>query len=276
MWGERAFGFPSPTFSFTCEHRACVLLLQRFAGRRLLDAWCTFFRCSSDPADSVATYRQARYLFAFFILRVFIAICYHRNRSSQTLSRHRAACRSLLVLFLAFWALSLMAKEMAASLPILVFVWRLCDGWNEGERSWVRRFWSASRRALRKDGWLYITLALAVPAYAWYAVVLRGGSARAGLSGFDYWGGNFYTNALTAIRVHAWYLKQLVFPTPIVQYSGAFDVATSFRSGELWSRCGGGAVLAIGFFMLDRKRLWLSPYLVLRVVAPSQSDHSAS
>ena len=42
------------------------------------------------------------------------------------------------------------------------------------------------------------------------------------------WGGSFTANLLLSLRVEAWYLKQLVWPTPFVQYKGTFTIITGF------------------------------------------------
>ncbi|MFY9611774.1 MAG: hypothetical protein WAU45_24565 [Blastocatellia bacterium] len=261
LWGERAFGFHLTNIIVHAANTVLVfLLLRRFTGEMLTGILgALVFAVHPIQTDSVAYISGRRdVLFAFFYLASFHCyLAYHRNPNShlaQPQSRRRAVV--YLALFMALWALSLMSKEMAASLPILIFVWSLCEEWTEGPGSWIRRLWAALRKAFRRDRWLYITLMLAAPAYGWYALVLRGGSTRARLSGFSYWGGDFYTNALTAIRVHAWYLKQLVFPTPIVQYAGAFDVATSLADWRVViSLAVVGAVVATGFLMIDRNRL---------------------
>jgi tetratricopeptide (TPR) repeat protein len=111
------------------------------------------------------------------------------------------------------------------------------------------------RIAFARDRWLYLAIVLVIPAYAYYMVFIKGGSTRAGAGGFDYWGGSFYTNLLTAFRVHAWYLKQLVLPTPIVQYFGAFDVATTLSDWRVaLSIIVVLSALAAGFALLDRDR----------------------
>jgi protein O-mannosyl-transferase len=261
LWGERAFGFHLTNILIHAANTVLVfLLLRRFTGETLSGALgALVFAVHPIQPDSVAYISGRRdILFAFFYLASFQSyLAYHRSKGfdeGQPQSRRRAVV--YLVLFLVFWVLSLMTKEMAASLPVFIVVWSLCDGWIEGPGRWISRFWVGLRNALRKDRWLYITLALAVAAYGWYAIVLKGGSTRARLSGFKYWGGDFYTNALTAICVHAWYLKQLVFPTPIVQYSDAFDVATSAAEWRVViSLAVVGAVIATGFLMLDRNRL---------------------
>src|SRR2546423_12200548 len=73
---------------------------------------------------------------------------------------------------------------------------------------------------------------------------------------FEYWGGSFYLNMLTVIRVHAWYLKQLVYPTPIAQYLGEFEISESLFDWRLLLSlvvvCG---VLCYGFLQLNRDKL---------------------
>jgi tetratricopeptide (TPR) repeat protein len=149
-----------------------------------------------------------------------------------------------------------MSKEMAASLPVVIFLWNFCESWDVRISTYRRRFLLAARSASARDKWLYLAIALLIPAYAYYMVFIKGGSTRAGARGFDYWGGSIYTNILTAIRVHAWYLKQLVFPTPVVQYLGAFDIATTLADWRVvLSIIAVIAALSAGFVLLDRDRL---------------------
>ena len=261
LWGERPFGFHLTSVLIHVANTVLVfLLLRRITGETVLGfLGALVFAAHPIQTDSVAYISGRRdVLFAFFYLAGFHCyLTYHRNLSGQgDQDRSRRRAVAYLVLFLVFWVFSLMSKEMAASLPVFIFVWSLCEAWPEGAGSWARSLRVALGNAFRKDRWIYIALALAVPAYAWYAVVVKGGSTRAGASGFRYWGGSFYTNALTAVRVHAWYLKQLVFPTPIVQYSGAFDVATSLAEWRvILSLAVVGSVIAAGFVALGRNRL---------------------
>jgi tetratricopeptide (TPR) repeat protein len=149
-----------------------------------------------------------------------------------------------------------MSKEMAASLPVFIFVWNLCEGWKSGPEPYWRRLLGAARSAFVRDKWLYLAIALVIPAYVYYSVFLKGGSSRAGFGGFNYWGGSFYTNALTAITVHAWYLKQLVWPTPFVQYLGAFDIATTLADWRvIVSIIVVSLTIAAGFILLKRDRI---------------------
>jgi len=61
---------------------------------------------------------------------------------------------------------------------------------------------------------------------------------------------------LTVVRVHAWYLKQLVFPTPIAQYLGAFEISESaFDWRFLVSLVIVCRYLCYGFLQLNRDKL---------------------
>lgn len=260
VWGERAFGFHLTSVLIHAGNTLLVFWLMRRLLRELLPAVlaATIFAIHPLQVDSV-TYISGRrdVLFSLFFLLSFH--CYLNYRESLRSGGFRGySLRSFvfIALFLFCWALSLISKEMAASMPMFVFVWSFCDVWDEQKRRGPRRFWGAIKSALGRDKWLYAVVTMAVPVYVWYAVFLKGGSERARLSGFNYWGGSFYTNALTSLRVHAWYLKQLVFPTPIVQYSGAFDVATSILEWRvIVSIIVVGATLAGGFVLLNKDKL---------------------
>jgi tetratricopeptide (TPR) repeat protein len=262
LWGERAFGFHLTSVLIHAANTVLVFLLMRRLTKEMAAGALAALVFAVHPiqTDAVAYISGRRdVLFAFFYLASFHCyLSYRRNLGLVRAERPSGGRKAIVVFvcFIVFWALSLMSKEMAASLPLFIFAWSLCDGWPEVGDSWARRLWAALRNAFNKDRWLYLALALAVPVYAWFMVFVKGGSLRATWSGFSYWGGSFYANMLTAIRVHAWYLKQLVLPTPIVQYSGAFDVATSLADWRvIVSIIVVGAVLAAGFALLDFDRL---------------------
>jgi protein O-mannosyl-transferase len=261
LWGEGAFGFHLTSVLIHIGNTLLVFALVRRFTREVLPPTLAALIFAIHPVqvDAVAYISGRRdVLFSFFYLVSFHCyLTYRKLVSNGRLQRYSLLRAGLFLgLFLGCWTLSLMSKEMAASLPLLIFVWSFCDVWGAKNRSWVRRFLSAVKQALSRDKWLYIVLLPAVPAYVWYQVFLKGASQRARLSGFDWWGGTFYTNFLTSIRVHAWYLKQLVFPTPIVQYSGAFDVATTlFEWRVIVSISVVGATLIGGFVLLDKDKL---------------------
>ena len=99
-------------------------------------------------------------------------------------------------------------------------------------------------------------LSLAGIAFTAYWVLIKKASHRVGFGAFEYWGGSFYLNMLTVTRVHAWYLKQLVYPTPIAQYLGAFEISESlFDWRFLVSLVVVGSVLVYGFLLLKRDKL---------------------
>src|SRR5262249_51150348 len=216
------------------------------------------FAVQPIQVDSV-TYISGRrdVLFSLFFLASFLCyLAYRRVVRGRAWRPYWLGGAFFFCFFWFFLAVCFLSKEMAASMPLLIFVWNFCDAWDPQAGSLRRRFFGAVKNALARDKWLYLALCLIVPAYVWYQVFYKGGSARAGLSGFEYWGGSFYTNLLTSIRVHAWYLKQLVLPTPIVQYQGAFDIATTlFAWKVLLAIVVVGATVAGGFVLLNKDKL---------------------
>jgi len=261
IWGERPLGFHLTSVLIHVANTLLVFaLLLRITRKTLLASLAALIFAIHPIQPDAVTYISGRrdVLFSLFYLTSFHSyLTYRRHLSGGQESRHhRARAFFYFGLMLVCWALSLLSKEMAASLPLFIFVWNFCDVWDRENGSWGKQLLSAIKKAFSRDKWLYIMLSLALPAYVWYQVFVKGGSARASISGFDYWGGSFYTNLLTSIKVHAWYLKQLVFPTPIVQYSGAFDVATSpFEWRVMLSIVVVAATIVAGFVFLNRDKL---------------------
>ena len=141
---------------------------------------------------------------------------------------------------------------MAASFPLAIFLYAFCEEWRKDDSAWWRRFLKTAGGAFKRDRALYVISVLLLPVYSYYMVLVQHGSSRAAATGFKYWGGSFYTNALTSLRVHAWYLKQFVWPTPFVQYSGAFDVSTSLLEWRLiLAVIVVGGVIAMALMLLD-------------------------
>ena len=260
IWGERPFGFHLTSILIHLANTLLVFLLIRRLTRQVLVATLAglIFAIHPVQVDAVAYISGRRdVLFCLFYLISFHCYLTYRRLAddSQKERYYRAKLCFFAGLVLLAWALSLLSKEMAASLPGFIFVWNFCDAWDQRSPSWIRRFFKAVKKSLSLDKWFYLAVSLALPAYVWYEVFYKGGSERARISGFEYWGGSFYTNLLTSIRVHAWYLKQLVIPTPIVQYSDAFDVATTlFEWRVIVSVIVVGATLLGGFYLLNKDK----------------------
>ncbi|MGH9822229.1 MAG: glycosyltransferase family 39 protein, partial [Blastocatellia bacterium] len=223
-------------------------LIRRMTGRlEIAVIAAAIFAVHPIQTDAV-TYVSGRrdVLFAVFYIPSFL--CY--------LKFHETRAWKYLVLFFVFWGLSLLSKEMAASLPFLIFVWSFCELWEQGGSGKSVRALRSFKRTLHKDRWLYVGLTAVTIPYIFYQVFLQGGSQRAGYKGFQYWGGTFYTNLLTEMHVQGWFLKQLVYPTPIAQYQGAFKVSTSLADWRvLLSMAAVISLLVIGVVLLDKARL---------------------
>jgi tetratricopeptide (TPR) repeat protein len=248
VWGENPFGFHLTNIIIHAANSLLVLLLvRRFTGELLLAALAAIIFAVHPIQTDAVTYISGRrdILFALFYLASFHIYLNHRKN------------RSLLsfALFIGLWGCSLLSKEMAVSLPLFIFVWSFCNGWEETTGIWWRRLLKTTGSALNRDKWFYLPLVVALPAYIWYQTVFKGGSILA-REGLKYWGGSFYTNALLSLRVQAWYLKQLILPTPIVQYKDAFDISTSLADWRvLLAILLLGALLCAGFWALGRHKL---------------------
>lgn len=249
VWGRSPSGFHLTNVLIHLANTLLVFLLIR---KMTASVWpsviaALIFAVHPMQPDAV-TYISGRrdVLFSLFFLASFHSyLRYHEKKSYRYLA-----------LFLILWALALMSKEMAASLPLFIFAWSFCEAWDKPDDSWRAQFFGALRKAFVKDRWLYLVLIAAAAAFVYYSVFVQGGSRMAGDSGFRYWGGSFYANALTAICVHAWYLKQLVLPTPVVQYLGAFEIAHTVADPRvILSIVIVGGVLLSGFVLLRRNRL---------------------
>lgn len=249
VWGGRPFGFHLTNVLIHAGSTVLVFFLIRRVTVKPSTAVIAALIFAVHPiqTDSVSYVSGRRdVLFALFYLAAFQAYLSYRASRSRT----------SFVLFLGFWALSLMSKEMAVSLPLVIFIWNFCGQWGEGAGSWLKRFFQASKRALGKDKWLYTLLAAASLGFGVYAIFFLRASGRAGGTGMDYWGGSLYATVLTVIRVHTWYLKQLIYPTPIAQYFGAFDISTSLLDWRvLVALAVIGTVLIAGAALLKKDRL---------------------
>ena len=250
LWGDRPLGFHLTSVLIHGGVTVLVFLLARRLIERTLPAFLTALIFAVHPiqTDAVAYISGRRdVLFGFFYVAAFLSYLTYRSRNAVR----------YFVLFLVLWALSLMSKEMAVSLPAVIFLWNFCDEWGKGETgSWVRESSVAARKAIIRDKWLYAALGVSGAAYVSYMIFVQGSSGRATTAGLHYWGGTFWTNLLMAIRVHGWYLKQLILPTPIAQYFGAFDMSQSPADWRvIVSLAAVGGLLYCGLALLRKHKL---------------------
>jgi len=253
LWGQDPFGFHLSSIVIHAANVLLVFALVRRLTKDLVSAALTALIFAVHPIQTDAvTYISGRrdVLFAFFYILAFHSyLSYYRSRWS-------VKAVALFFLFLLLWMLSLLSKEMAVSLPVLIFVWHFCDAWGEETGSFPKQVWQTLKRTIKRDKWFWLVLAVSGIAFTAYWVLIKRASHRVGFGSFEYWGGSFYLNMLTVIRVHAWYLKQLIYPTPIAQYLGAFEISeTLFDWRLLLSLVVVGGVLCYGFIMLQRDKL---------------------
>jgi tetratricopeptide (TPR) repeat protein len=227
-----------------------VFLLVRRLTQRTLPSFLTALIFAVHPiqTDAVAYISGRRdVLFGLFYVAAFLSYLKYRTESA----------RLYFVLFLGCWALSPDEQGDGDQPPAVILVWNFCEEWGkEGTGSWVGQSAAAMRSALTRDKWLYTALGVSGAAYVSYMIFVQGSSGRATSEGFHYWGGSFWTNLLMAIRVHGWYLKQLIWPTPIAQYYGAFDISHSPADWRvLLSLAAVGTLLFAGFALVRTHKL---------------------
>ena len=271
IWGENAFGFH---LSNVLLHAAAVslffFLVRRITGKLLVSIVAAAIFAAHPLQTDAVSYISGRrdVLFALFYLAAFLSyLSYSSKRSIRSLA-----------MFAVFWALGLMSKEMAVSLPAVIFLWNFCDLWGKQSGTGLRRAAATARAAFIKDRWLYMLLAAAALGYALYMIFVWNASGRVTGEGVEYWGGSFFTNLLMAVRVQAWYLKQLVYPTPIAQYQGAFDISYSLLDWRVMLAVAVvGAAVAASFRLLGKDRLMafaaLSYFVMLAPVSQIIPHH---
>src|SRR5262249_1263405 len=246
----RLFGAGNSTGSAVRPHRGAAAATSH--SHLTGDLWAAvlaslIFAVHPIQTDSVAYVSGRRdLLFSLFYLAAFYLYLSYRQRPSW----------KLLSVALASWILSLMSQEMAAIFPAVVFLWNYTGAWEHTDGSWFRRLVVSGRTVLRREWWLYLGMIVVVTAYSYYDIVGQHASGRAGPGGLKYWGGGLYPNLLTELRVQGWFLKQLIYPTPIAQYLGAFPISTSILD---WRVILSGVVvlstIGAGIFALGRWRL---------------------
>lgn len=252
IWGEGPFGFHLTNIIIHSANVLLVFTLIRRLSDDVVSATLAALIFAVHPMQTDAvTYISGRrdLLFSFFYLLAFHTyITYYRSRKSVQAAAYFS-------LFLILWALSLMSKEMAASLPLVIFVWHYCDVWEPGP-SWWRQVATTTWRTFVKDKWFWLLLFVGGLVFTGYWVFIKQASRKARWGEIDYWGGSLLNNFLTVVRVHAWFLKQLVYPTPIAQYLGAFEPSqTIFDWSFALSLVVVVGVLIYGFVSLNRDRL---------------------
>jgi tetratricopeptide (TPR) repeat protein len=249
VWGLKPFGFHLTNVLIHAANVVLVFALIRRFSVKLSTAIVAALIFAVHPiqTDSVSYVSGRRdILFTLFYLAAFNAYLIYREKASRT----------WIVLFLGLWGLSVMSKEMAVSLPLVILLWNFCGQWKETGGSLLQRSIQATKAALLKDKWLYAFLAVASFGFGFYAIFVQRASGRTSGSGVEYWGGSLYATLLTVVRVHAWYLKQLIYPTPIAQYFGAFDISTSLLEWRVVVAIAVvGSVLIAGVILLKKETL---------------------
>lgn len=224
VWGLNPTGFRITNIAIHAANCALALALARrlTGGARLASLAATLvFALHPVQVESVAYISGRRdVLFALFYLAAFLA--YANFREAATRARRAA----WLAAAAAGFGLSLMAKEMAASLPVLCLLWDVYRASAPDERGAAPSPLAVARRVAREGALLYAAGAVALAAFAYYTLVVRGATTRVAGTDVEFWGGSALNNLLTVPLTYAHYAKLTVWPATLAaQYYGAFDPA---------------------------------------------------
>jgi Flp pilus assembly protein TadD len=161
------------------------------------------------------------------------------------------AGRRVLLIVAAFFAylLGMASKEMAVTLPLVLFCYDLVRARQNHEERSERRFWAVLLErmsyVLRTYRALYLPLFLGAAAFVWYAVVEVRPSR-----GWGWYGGSIVNNFLTVARIWVYYLWLLVYPkTLVADYTGLFSISQSILEwralAALGLLCSGAVVVGL-------------------------------
>lgn len=184
-------------------------------------------------------------LSALFFLTGFLSFLVVRMESDSISAGRRIFLMALTALA---YMLGLASKEMAITLPLVMFCYdyiREVDLQNsQPERRFFKVFSSGVIEVLRKHATLYLPLLGGAAVFAWYVVsVLRPSQ------GWGWYGGNIINNFLTVARIWIYYLSLLIYPkTLVADYTALFQVSQSFTDWRALASIGvlgGGGILTI-------------------------------
>jgi hypothetical protein len=245
VWGLDPTGFRITNIAIHAVNCVLALVLARrlTGGARLAALAATLvFALHPVQVESVAYISGRRdVLFALFYIAAFLS--YVRFREAAEPGRRMAWLAATVALF----ALSLLSKEMAASLPVACVLWDLYRASEPDADRHGRSLVETVRRVLREGAWLYAAGAVALVAFAYYTIVIRGATTRVTGSDVEFWGGSLLNNLLTVPLTFAHYARVTVWPANLAaQYYGAFDPAGGLSDPESFPRSSSSSPLPPG------------------------------
>lgn len=211
-------------------------------------ALCTALLWALHPiqTDAVTYISGRRDLLStlFFLVGFFAFLVIRIDGSAMSMGRRVIL---ITVAFLAYM-LGMASKEMAVTLPIVIFAYDfvreplLAEHSPEPSPSGL---FSQALSVVRKYRWLYLPLFLGAIAFTWYAVFEVRPSKNWG-----WYGGSAANNFLTVARVWVYYLSLLFYPhTLIADYTGFFPIAQSLTDWHFLAPLGllgiGGVLILI-------------------------------
>ena len=236
LWGDHVAGYHATNILLhgLVGWLGVLLLLRLGVSRRAALLSGVFFLIHPITTEAVAYISGRRdLLMALFCLLTVHAYFWYQDRGGW----HRIGLTALCLIA------ALLSHESAAALPAALVVLELCRGGNTGANRLGRLF--APRRAM--------PLALLIGLVAVFAVWTL---QRHDLSERnELWGPNLGAHVATVLRVHAHYLRLLVWPDPLIaDYSPeGFRISRSLLDpGALWALALLAAVILLAWKLRSR------------------------
>jgi len=192
LWKRNPFGYHAANLLLHAANAVMVFyvifLFTRAHAVSMAAALAWLAHPIQSEAVNVISFREDPLMFFFYLLSFLLFV----NRRVARSREGETVCYSLSVIcFLA----ALFTKEMAVSLPIMIFLYMYFFERNNNKKEF----------SLRPLVWFAVALSMYIAAR--FIVFINTGEPPV-----TYPGGSFFTNGLTMIRVFAEYLKWLVFP----------------------------------------------------------------
>ncbi len=208
IWGLNPIGYHLSNIFYNSLTVLVVYLLTRSLTKNLTISFVTSLLFALHPIHTEAvSYLSGRrdILSALFYLLGFFAYLKGRERGG------RGYYAGAIVSYL----LSISAKEMGVTLPLLIFAYEVIMGIHEQKETvsgTAVLFFRSLGRSLKRFRWVILLSAILLGGYLYVDLFLEHASGMVTSKGIQWWGGNPVSNFATVSTVVAAYVKKLFFP----------------------------------------------------------------
>ncbi len=208
IWGLNPIGYHLSNLLYNTLTVLVVLWMTRRLTGNYIMSFVTAFAFALHPIHTEAvSYLSGRrdILSALFYLLGFLAYLKGRETGGTRCYVGAVLC----------YLLGISAKEMAITLPFLIFAYEILRDIHEERDSSVPTgvlFCRSLRKNLQHFKWVILFSALLLAGYLYIILFLEHASGMVTTKGIKWWGGDPVSNFTTVFTVVAAYVKKLLFP----------------------------------------------------------------